>query len=215
LPRDPLISTRLLKRIQSRNRDLLVDAAIEAAMGIFFTALTSGVVFCVAWWVVLRVERRGFPGAGVPLGVTAVFLVVATIAAWRRVNPFANLKPKTDVQHLLVASGHVIDGYVHINRHTVAGLSLILMGGPVNLLSAVETTLQRLPSDPELIDRAVDILGACRPDCEMKQTDSSIKALVLLRRLNLVSISRHNDALKIRPTESGQKVIGATGSRSV
>ena len=41
VPQDSKIASRLLRRIQARNHELIVEILIEAALGILFTLLTS------------------------------------------------------------------------------------------------------------------------------------------------------------------------------
>ncbi len=206
LPQDARITSRLLRRVQTRNRELLLEATIEAALGVLFTALTSGVIFCIAWFVCASIAGRSLPASTVALGVTAIFVLVSVVSAWRHVDPFAGLKPMSNAEHLLVAAGNMVDGYVHVNRHTVAGLATVLMGGPVNLVSALGSWLHRLPTDPALLDQAVEILSACHPEVDLKQAKSSMRAAVLLRRLNL--IVPRKDSTIVTLTEKGRDVIG-------
>jgi hypothetical protein len=206
MPHDSRIAGRLLRRIQARNRELLLEAAIEAGMGVLFTALTSAVVFCIAWFVCSSFGGFRFPAWTAALAVTAIYVLVSAISAWRQIDPFAGLTPMSDAQHLAIAVSSVLDGYVHINRHTVAGLAAILMGGPLNLVSALRTWLHRLPTGPALIDQAVDILSSCRPDVDLKKSRLNARAAVLLRRLNL--IVPRADATVLALTEKGRDLVG-------
>jgi hypothetical protein len=206
LPQDSRIAGRLLRRVRERNRELAMEATIELVMGVLFTALTSGVVFCLAWFVCISIAGGRFPAAMVALGVTGIFLFVSVVSAWRHVDPFAGLKPMSDTDHLLFAASHAVDGYVHMNRHTVAGMATLLIGGPVNLVSALERWLQRLPTDPVLIDQAAEMLGSCRPEFDLKNLRPRAPAAVLLRRLNL--IVPRGDSTIVTLTERGRTVVG-------
>ena len=183
-----------------------MEATIELAMGILFTALTSGVVFCVAWFVCISIAGGRFPAALLALGVTGLFFLVSVVSAWRHVDPFAGLKPMSDADHLLFAASHMVDGYVHMNRHTVAGLAAVLIGGPVNFVSALERWLHRLPTDPVLIDQAAELLNSCRPEIDLEKVRLRAPAAALLRRLNL--IVPRGDSTVVTLTEKGRTVVG-------
>jgi hypothetical protein len=211
LPANSHIAGRLLRRVLERNRELALEAAIEAAMGILFTVLTSGAVFCITWFVCITLAGGRFPastGALIVTGliVTGLFVLVSVVSAWRHVDPFAGLKPMSDAQHLMFAVSGMVDGYVHMNRHTVAGLAAVLMGGPVNLAGALRSWLHRLPTDPVVIGLAAHILGSCRPEIDLKQVPSCVPAVILLRRLNL--IVPRGDSTVITLTERGRDVVG-------
>ncbi len=208
MSQDARIANRLLKRVRARNRELALQATIEAAMGAFFTALTAGVLFCIAWFVGVSIGGGRFPASAVALGVTVIFVLVSMISAWRHVDPFAGLKPMSNADHLMFAVSGMVDGYVHMNRHTVAGLAAVLMGGPVNLVGALGTWLHRLPTDRALIDQAAEILRSCRPDFDLNQVRSRAAAAVLLRRLNLI-VPRANSAI-VTLTEKGRGVVGSS-----
>ena len=188
----------------------MIETTIEAATGILFTALTSGVIFCIVWFVCVSLGGRRFPASTVALGATGIFVLVSAVSAWRHVDPFAGLKPMSNADHLLFAVSSMVDGYVHVNRHTVAGLASVLMGGLVNLVSALGSWLHRLPTDPLVIDQAAGILSACRPEVDLKQVNSSMHAAVLLRRLNL--IVPRSDSTFVTLTEMGRDIVGVKSS---
>ena len=197
---------RLLRRVEARNRELVLEAAVDAGMGLVVLAVTSGVVFCVAWYVCISLGGLQFPASRVALCVTAIFVVIGAISAWRSVDPFAGLKPMSDTDHVLFAASTFVDGYVHMNRHTVAGLASVVMGGQANLVSALRSWLHRLPSDPLTIDEAAKILNACRPEVDLKTVACSWNAAILLRRLNLI-IPRTGTTL-VSLTEKGRDIVG-------
>jgi hypothetical protein len=201
LSQDARIRSRLLRQVQSRNGELQIEAAIEAGLGILFTALTAGVVFCLAWFVCFLSGARRVPAINISLLVTGIFVLVGTISAWRHVDPFAGLKPMSEAQHSMIDLSHAVDGYVHINRHSVAGIATLVMSGPVNLVSALRTWRHRLPTDPELLDKATQILAACRPEVDLKKFGKCMPAALLLRRLTL--IVPRDDSTIIRLTEKG------------
>ncbi len=206
MPQDARIASRLLRRIEARNRELMTETAVDAAMGVFATVLTAGILYCIAWFVFKTIAGRGFPASTVALCTTALYVVVSAISAWKQVDPFVGLKPMSDTDHLLFAVSAGVNGYVHMNRHTVAGFATLLMGGPVNLVSALGSWLHRLPTDPQVIDQAVEILAACRPEIDLKKARASFPAAVLLRRLNL--IVPRADSTVVTLTEKGREVIG-------
>lgn len=203
---DPRVAGRLLRHVQAYNRKLMLEATIDAVMGILFTTITSGVVFCIAWFVCISLGGRRFPASTVALCATGIYFLVSAISAWRHVDPFAGLKPMSEAEHLLLAASSMVDVYVHMNRHTVAGLSLIMMGGPVNLVSALGSWLHRLPADATSIEQAVEILCACHPEVDLKKFKSSMPAAVMLRRLNLI-VPRGESTL-VKQTEKGRDIVG-------
>ena len=205
MPQDSRVAGRLLHRIRARNHELVVEILIEAVLGILFTVLTSVAVFGIAWFVGKSIGGFRFSAATVALGVTAVYLLVSTISAWRNVDPFAGLVPMSDADRLAFAVSGMVSGYVHFNRHSVAGLAAVLMGGPLNLVGALRNWLHRLPTDPELIAQAAGILAACRPEVDLKKTRSSAAAAVLLRRLNLIVPRAESTVVTL--TERGRDLI--------
>jgi hypothetical protein len=206
LPQDSRVAGRLLRRIQARNQELIVEILIEAVLGILFTALTSIAVFGIAWFVGKSIGGFRFSAATVALGVTAIYLFVSTISAWRNVDPFAGLAPMSDADRLAFAVSGMVSGYVHFNRHSVAGLAAVLMGGPMNLAGALRNWMHRLPTDAEVIAQAAEILAACSPEVDLRKTRSSASAAVLLRRLNL--IVPRADTTIVTLTERGREVAG-------
>jgi hypothetical protein len=206
LAQDSKIASRLLRRIKARNHELMVEIAIEAALGILFTVLTSVAVFAIAWFVGFSIGGFRFSASTVALGVTAIYLLVSVISAWRNVDPFAGLAPMSDADRMAFAVSGMVSGYVHFNRHSVAGLAAVLMGGPMNLVGALRNWLHRLPTDPRLIDQAAEILSACQPEVDLKKIRSSGAAAVLLRRLNLIVPSV--DSTVVTLTEKGRDVVG-------
>jgi hypothetical protein len=199
---DSKITSRLLRRIEARNYELMTEMAIEAGMGVLFTALTSGVLFCVAWFVCAAIGGRAFPTTTVALGITGLYVAVSAVSAWRHVDPFAGLAPMSDADRLAFA----VSGYAYFKGHSVAGLAAVLMGGPVNLVGALRSWLHRLPTDPMLVAQAAEILSACRPEVDLKNVRSSGSAAVLLRQLNL--IVPRVDTTIVALTERGREVVG-------
>jgi hypothetical protein len=210
LPDDKRLTGRLLRTIKARNRQLKVDITVDALMGILFTALTTGVVYAIAWFLILVLAGGLVSAATGALWVTGIFLVVSLVSAWRQVDPFAGLKPMSDVDHLAFAVSHAVSGYVHFNRHSVAGLALVLMGGPINLVSAMGNWLHRLPTDPAVIDKAVEILSACRPEADLRKLRASPAAVVLLRRLTLIVQKAESTVVGL--TEKGRELVARVGA---
>lgn len=199
------ISERIGKRVRARNRQLLLDAALAAAMGVLFTLLTFGVLFCVMYWLVLALGLRVGLGAGQTAGLlTALVFVVCVVSAWRSVDPFAALRPMSDGELLAMTISRAMPDVVYMNRHTVAGIATLLMGGPNNLATAVGMWCHRLSEDGGLHVRAAKVLSACEPESDVtKQRD--LHAALLLRRLGLI-IPRA-DTNRIAITEKGRSVL--------
>jgi hypothetical protein len=95
-----------------------------------------------------------------------------------------------------------------VNRHTVAGLATLVMGGPVNLVGGLRNWLHRLPTDPVVIDKSVEILNACRPEVDLKRLNASPHAAILLRRLNL--IVPRADSTIVTITEKGRDLVATS-----
>src|SRR5262245_13889515 len=188
----------------------MTEMVIEAGMGLLFTALTAGVLFCIAWFVCAAIGGRAFPTTAVALGITGLYVVVSAISAWRQVDPCAGLAPMSDADRLAFAVSGMVSGYVHFNRHSVAGMAAVLMGGPINLVGALRSWLHRLPTDPSLVAQAAEILSACRPEVDLKKVDSSASAAILLRRLNL--IVPRVDSTIVTLTEKGRELVGQNRS---
>lgn len=200
------ISDRIRRRVRTRNREFLIEAAIEAALGVVFSLMTFGLLFLIALYVLFR--------TGAPFGLTrwqfalilsAIAFVVCLISAWRRENPFEGLKPMTDAQMLMTLISQAAPGYVNVNRHAVAGMAMLLLGGPANLVSALGTWCHRLPSDRQILDQAAEVLSACNPELDLESLDR-LRAALLLRRLGLI-IPR-GDSTIIMITDKGRAVRG-------
>ena len=208
MPVDARLADRLLQAIQARNKQLWVDTMIDGLTGLFFTALTAGVVYVVARFLILFFFHGMIDTATVALWVTAITLVVSFVSAWRNVNPFAGLVQMSAGDHLMFSLGHAVSGYTHFNRHSVAGFALLLMGGPTNLLSALGNWLHRLPANPAVIDKAVEILSKYRPEVDLGKLADSPKAAHLLRRLNLIVVRDESTVVSL--STKGKQFVGAT-----
>lgn len=200
------ISDRIRRRVRARNREYLIEAVIEAALGVLFSLMTFGLLYLIALFVLFR--------TGAPFGLTrlqfalilaAVSFVVCLISAWRRENPFEGLKPMTDAQMLMTLISQTSTDYVHVNRHTVAGMAMLLLGGPANLVSALGTWCHRLPSNRQLLDQAAEVLSACNSELDLEPLDR-LRAALLLRRLGL--IVPRGDSMIIMITDQGRTVRG-------
>jgi len=202
MPQDAPIAGRLLRRVRARNRELMTEMAVELGMGLLFTALTVGFLYWLLWFICLFLG--GIRAAPLARWMTALFMLVAAISAWRRVDPFAGLRPMTGAERLMVVAGGLA-GHGQINLHSIAGFASLLMGGPENLICALRSWLHRLPTDPALLDQAAEVLVACKSEIDLKSQESSATAVVLLRRLNLI-VPRGES--KIALTEKGRDVVG-------
>jgi hypothetical protein len=85
------------RRARARNRELVLDACVTAALGVLFSLLTFGFVFWVAWlagWMWGSRWRVGLVPWQLAAIVTGIFALASTVSAWRRVDPFAKLQPR-------------------------------------------------------------------------------------------------------------------------
>src|SRR5262249_14987358 len=155
------------------NGELLLEMAIELGMGMLFTILVAGGLYFVIRFLCFQFGVFGASNSRIALGVTALFLLVGTISAWRHVNPFAGLKPMSGADYLMFAVSGAVTGMTPMNRHSIAGFAALIMGGPENLVSALRTWLHRLPTNPRLLDEAAEILSRCRPDVDVKKANAA------------------------------------------
>ncbi len=179
---------RIRTAIEKRNRELAFEAAIEAALGVVFSLIVFGGVFGIAWlsWVYFFSGFEFARATQVALGVTALFAVVATVSAWRRVDPMSNLEPLSDFEESLMLMGPALPYGIGMQpRHAVAGFASLLIGGPANLFDAWVTWRHRLPSDAVVFEKAAGVLQQAEEEMEMARIEDH-RATLVLYRLGLV-----------------------------
>jgi hypothetical protein len=203
----PLVE-RLRRCIKLRNRELGIDAAIKAGLGVLFSLVTFGCVFWFSW--VIGFAIAGYLGMRpwhLALGVTALFAMAATWSAWHRVNPLAGLQPLTDQELILTLISQAIPGVLYFSpRHAVAGAALLLLGGPANVVSALGIWAHRLRADDRLLGEAASVLTLCGEGCPVKQLPH-LHAALLLRRLALVKPMPNGNSTSLAVTEKGRKLV--------
>ncbi len=79
------MTDRLRKAIAARNREIVLEAGIEVAMGLVFCLIIFGGVFVVAWLGLMFAGPARLDSgrtAQYALLVTGVYALVATFTAW-------------------------------------------------------------------------------------------------------------------------------------
>lgn len=199
---------RIRALARARNRELAVEALIEAALGVLFTLLTFGFVFVLglsAGWLVGR--RVGLSAVGFAWIVTGVFFVTAVISAWRRVDPLAGVDPMTFEQEVLTALSQTSAQMLYFSpRHASAGVAMVLLGGPSNLFSAIGTWRHRLNDDDAIVHVAAEVLRASAAELDLERVRTPHAAL-LLRRLALIKVTHREGRPVVVATEKGREIL--------
>ncbi|MFN0198995.1 MAG: hypothetical protein ACKVT0_19785 [Planctomycetaceae bacterium] len=196
---------RLQRQVAARNQELTTEIVIDLAMGVFVTALTSGVVFALSWFLAFWLGGVRVPAVMIAAGVTAIVLLVGVVSAWRQVNPLAGLKPMSAADHLAVQVSRGLGGVTYVNRHSVAGIATLLLAGPENLVSAFRSWLHRLPSEAAVLDEAAGILLSCKPEADLRKIEVSPQAVQIVRRLNLIVARDQTTTISL--TEKGRDIV--------
>src|SRR3984885_16213273 len=83
---------RLDEKVRRRDRELGLDAALKASLGVLFSFLTFGFLFWLGWFAALMTgAHRLLDLDAWEFGaiVTLIFFVAATWSAWRPVDTLA------------------------------------------------------------------------------------------------------------------------------
>lgn len=204
------IANRLQEMVRSHNRERVIDALGKSVLGLVFCVFTFGFVYVCAWFVGLSVARsfglHAWQFAGLICGL---FLLVACWSAWRHVDPMAGLPPRESEQQelLLTLISQAAGGGGYFNpRHAVAGLSVVLIGGPANLLEGLGIWVSRLRADQPLIEEASSLLAACRADYPIERVREPAAA-ILLKRLALIKVVPCGDSSALAHTAKGAAIL--------
>lgn len=211
----PRLIERLAEMVRRRNRELAVDAALKAGLGIVFSGLTFGVVFWFGWvagfffgrYLNLHAWQLGAIVAG-------TFFVVAAWSAWRRVDPLAGLEPLTDGQRLAALVGQASGAFVYFSpRHATAGAAIVLLGGPANVFEAFGLWAHRIRADAALFEQAARLLAMCQAELPAEEV-RVLDAAFLLGRLALIKVIPRGESVALTLTDKGVAVLSKKKRRS-
>lgn len=198
-------SDRLRQLVAARNRELLFEALVGGLMGVVYVVLTCGLLFWIAWFT--AGWRFGFSNAvWIGAGVAALFLVVSTIEAIRRVNPFAPLKADWNDETFSAEGLSMMTGAPIVDRRSIAGAAAALLAGPAGILEAIADFRRRLPMDERTIDSAWRMLQRSVKDLPVCDVDDG-KAFDLLHRLALVKVRQINETTVLMATMRGLDLL--------
>jgi uncharacterized membrane protein YhdT len=182
---------RLTNLIHAHNRDVALDVAIKAGLGVLFTLVTFTFVWWMSWYLAFRLAGLlGLEPWVWACIITAIIFISSVWTAWQRVDPF---------EEMSLANAH--------ERLRVAGLSLILMAGPANLFDAIAACRHLIRADDSLIDEAADLLASCDPALDKRRV-RDLAAAFLLKELALIKVRPGGEETVLMLTEKGAKVLG-------
>ena len=200
---------QIRRLVAERNRELGLEAAVEAGLGLLFSAIVFGGVFWTAWLIFFFVFFSTQRATLIDSIVAGAFVVVSTISAWRRVNPFAGVAPlaagEALQEHVALGLGYVT-GFPVVTRRSLAGAAAVLIGGPANLFEAWATWHHRLPTGDRLLHEAAIIFEEAERGLDLRSVHDRA-AGNLLHRLGLIRTEvSGRDTVTIRLTQKGEDV---------
>ncbi len=195
--------------VAERNHQLGVEAAVEAGLGLLFSAIVFGGVFWTTWLIFFFVFFSTQRATLIAAIVTGVFAAVSTISAWRRVNPFAGVAPLTgaeEVQEQVALGLGYVTGFPVVTRRSLAGAAAVLIGGPANLFEAWSTWRHRLPAGDRLLHEAAITFEEADRGLDLHSVRDPA-AVNVLHRLGLIRTEvTGRDTVTIRLTQKGEDV---------
>ena len=199
----------LTEQVQRRNREIVGDALLKAGLGLLFTVFVAGFLFWFWWLLELYFgSLMGLRAWAFSLIATFALLAVAFWSAWRRVNPLAGVGRMTEQQLLLTALSQASGSVLQLSpEHASVGAAALLLGGLSNLIESLAMWRHRLPTNPQLVMEAAEMLNAAGGGLSMKKIREPQPA-ILLRRLALIKAVPRGDSSDIVLTERGQKLVG-------
>lgn len=200
---------RIQELAAERNRELDLEAGITAALGVLFTLLIFGGLYWVTFiWAFPSISGGSIGFSPKAFGVTAIFFVVAAATAWRQIDPLQKLDPMSPGDELLTSVSLAVGGAMAFSpRHAVAGVSSFLIGGPANIFEAIGIVRSRIRTPGETVTEAMFLLEQCRGRCPLR-TVQSPRAVLLLRRLELIKVLDDSRGRALTVTEKGRGLLG-------
>ena len=201
------IADRIQRLIVKRNRELTFEALAEGLLGLVFCLATFGGVFALTWMIcIFVVPRNGLAAWQIALGVAALFAVVSLVSAWRNENVIAGLAAMTDKQRLISTLTRAAGLGSANPEYATAGIALLLVAGPQNLVRALGTWKHRFPEGSAVSTRAAEVLAACQQELAIDRLPD-LKSCVILRRLLLVRPIERSEFTAIALTEKGRSML--------
>lgn len=190
----PISSTTAIvrKAVIHRNREILLEAAIAATAGVIFSLITFGVLWWLMWIFCWFTIGRGSAVMVASVG-TAIFVLVAVVSAWRRVDPLEHLSPMTGRQMLTQDAAGALTlatGVPIMTRHSTAGAGVVLIGGPANIFEALSLYRHRIRAGHRQIAQAAELVDRVSAgDVAIDQLDEAdSQALHILSRLKFIKV---------------------------
>ncbi|MFK7959350.1 MAG: hypothetical protein AB8G96_02405 [Phycisphaerales bacterium] len=217
-----VVRAGVARRIAEENRDVTLDAWVTPGTGVAFTVLTFGFVFVLTWMLAFLLGGGRHSEAGVAATITGVFFAVGTYSAWRRVDPLANLEPEDaslfGSAALTMATGMPVAFHP---RQATAGAAAFLIGGQANILESIGHFRSGIPTDSPRVNTAAELLVSAERGVRLDSLDAadsansagsagragSAEAIVLLRRLGLLRVTRVANGRTCEPTEKGHATL--------
>lgn len=193
------------ERVRRRNRELALEAAAAAGMGVGFTVLTFAGLFGIVWmtwW--LGGSPFGWSPALAGAVVVGVFGLLTLLLTWRRYEPFRDLESMSGERLGAVLVAPTELSVLMAPRHIGAGGAAVLLGGPANVLEAIDLWRHRLPDDDALHARCAAMLEACVRGVRISTIEDGAAA-VQLKRLALVKVRGVDDDHVLELTARGEE----------
>jgi len=201
------VAENLQRFLDTRNGGLASDALLKGGMGLAFSCATFGGFWWIAW-LILGSWKKGLFDP-LPLGVTLVYVAVASWSAWRGVDPLANLTPLTqgNVQrHELEAAVSEFAGTGGLEglgrREGVAGCANVLLAGPQGVVGGWNAWRKRVEPEPELVAEAAELLASLPAEA------GGDRGALLLLVLGLAQVERdERGELRLSTTRKGRGLL--------
>ena len=176
-----LIVASIHDMVRRHNRELAIETLVRAVLGVAVSCVVFGMVFCLGWLIGPAVTPllglRAWHFAAI---LASVFVIVATWSAWRKVNPLAGLQPISDQEMLVMLISHAaLDTPFLSPRHAVAGVAVVLIGGPASVLQSIGAWAWRIRTSGPMIEQAASLLAACQTNLPIEDVRVPAAALML------------------------------------
>ncbi|MFK7820183.1 MAG: hypothetical protein AB8G99_15790 [Planctomycetaceae bacterium] len=207
---------RLLRIVKAKNKELDEQAKAEFTIGAVFAAIVLGVFFVGAFLIGLIVAGgEGTAGDAVVFALPLTFAVagVTTFVAWQSVAPKRQLLPMDDPDEMMdILSSSTPAALNFVAKHELPGGLGMFFGGPENILKGYGILQNKVPEDPELLERSTKLLKRCEEGYSLRRMKNP-QAAVLLRQLSLVRVERRDDGPTLVFTDDGRMFHEAGKSR--
>lgn len=194
------------KLIAARNREIMMEVALSFVLGVVFVIVTAGFLFWITWLISYRWGGWGATPVGAGLIAVGVYLLVATLAAWRGVNPFGAIEYDENYAGSSNAGLSMMTGIPIFDRHGIAAAGAALIAGPANILDAIADIRRRLPHDRITVESAAHILEQSAREMRLDE-GTDYRALWVLHRLALIKSRSIEGNVVVVATAKGFDVL--------